>query len=254
MKKVSFPFNELISSGVFYDGFNEKELASLLEEKKEGEELAFYTQDNERFYRIYLIKKPAGIEFSSFRLAKTKGYLKALVDAKLEKMYKGKAISEDRKIALRKRLLKKEAGEVIAKKIIEAEKDGIAYSAHMEKRLKEFKGKEQEEIECPELLKQFSIYQGNEIVNRKDKSQEMAKEEFFAMEKGDVSSIYHLNNAMPYYIHFIAKKIDEEKLKKYEDLVHKEIAKEGRDRLFDQLVSYIEENAMIEMSRFEKGA
>ena len=36
--------------------------------------------------------------------------------------------------------------------------------------------------------------------------------------------------------------------------MHKEIAKEGRDRLFDQLVSYIEENAMIEMSRFEKGA
>lgn len=251
LKKVSFSYNELIPSESFYKGFNERELASLLEGKKEGEELSFYTQDNEHFYRIYLLKKCKNIEFASFNLAKKKGYLTYLVNQKVKKISKGKVLTDETKKWYKEKLLYKEAKESVAKKIIQAEKKGVPYTEHMEKRLKAYK--EKEPI-YPPLLKQFSIYRGKEVVSRKGEGKEMAQEEFFSMKKGDVSSIYYLENNQPYYICFLNKKINEVKLKKYEKLLKTEILKERKDRLFDQLVSHIETNELIEMSRFEKGA
>ncbi len=254
LKRAEISLHAKVSSNQFGEGFDEKALLSKIEGLEEGEELCCYTQDNQMYFRVMVVKKPGKeIGFPSFRQAKDKGYLRLLLDEKLTALNKGKEFSDSGREALMHRLIKKEAGPVIAKEIIDAEKEKLFYLNHQKKRLEAWKG-EEEPAALDELLKQFSVVVSSEVIGREGENKHLAQEEFFTLTKGDISSYHTIGRGSVYYVQLVAKQVDKNKLQTLCKKLYRELADEARGAMYSSIVSHIEENKMIEYSRFKEGA
>lgn len=254
LKRAEISLHAKVSSNQFGEGFDEKALLSKIEGLNEGQELSCYTQDNQMYFRVLVVKKPGGDEqnFPSFRQAKDKGYLRLLVDKKLNALTKGKEVSEPAKEALMHRLIKKEAGPIIAKEIIDAEKAKLFYLGHQKKRLEAWKS-EEESFVTDDLLKQFSVGVSSEVIAREGENKHLSQEEFFHLQKGDISSYHTIGRGSVYYVQLIEKQVDKNKLQTLSKKLYRELADEARGAMYSALAAHIKNNKMIEYSRFNEG-
>jgi hypothetical protein len=252
LKKMVISHNKLGGISSEENEFDTGVLAEIFDTMEEGGELACYTQDKEMFFRIFLLKKSEKEEFPTFVQAKQNGYMTSLVERKLKALNRGNKIDEDSRERLVHALLRKE-GKEMAEAIIATEEEGKLYVGHKEDRIAKWReGKFQNSVE--ELLKQFNMYEMREVVARYGKNKEMALDEFYAMENGTQSEVNYLKNGDPYYIHLIAKKLNEEKLSQVREALHRNLSLESRRALYEEILSYIVENKMLEMKRLTKGA
>lgn len=250
--KVDFVYNSNVVSGQLGEHFDEKRFVKLLSGMTEDEEVPCYTQDEETYYRVYLWKAGEKRQMPLFAEAKKNGYLAALIDKKLVALNNGKTFSQENRDKLLVRLLNKEAGAEVSELIVKAEEEGKVYTRHMEERIALYQDESFVKAEDP-VLAQFNIYEENEVIARTGKNREIAKEEFFEMQEGETSSIYFLNNGTPYYIDLITSKVDEEKLSKITKAISTKLSKEARTTLYNELLSYIENNNMLVKTRFSGG-
>ncbi|MCH9618730.1 MAG: hypothetical protein SP4CHLAM5_08670 [Chlamydiia bacterium] len=252
LKKISVSFNKLATGNDNNNEFDTGALAEILNTMEEGKELACYTQNGEMFYRIILLSKEGKEEFPTFAQAKKNGYLTSLVEKKLIALNRGNRIDDEYKERLVHALLKKEGGKE-AEKIIAAEQEGKFYTRHKEERIVKWREGKLKNAKDG-LLAQFNINETQQVVARYGKNKEMARDAFYTMEPGTRSELCYLENGDPYYIHLIAKKMDQEKLSQVREALHRNLSLESRGALYEEILSYIVENKMLVMTRLKKGA
>jgi hypothetical protein len=243
LRLITFDFNKRVNSNFLYEGIDEIALQHLLEEKNEGDTIDFYTQDGEHYFTIYIVKKGQK-QIACFSQAKQKGYLKPLLDSKLEKL------SGANRSELLQKLLLKEGGEQVYKKILESEKEGKVYAEKMVKRLENF------DVSCIQnpsaLLAPFAIEKSKQIITKSGKNGSLWKMHFLGLKKGDESALEYEQNNIPYKIIIDDFLLDEEKVDMYVKAVGQKIAGDQKDEFYFKLFSHIQDNDLLDRLRVTK--
>lgn len=250
LRKMDICYNKAVSTGGPYKDFDIEALAKKFDGMKEGERLSCYSQNGEDYFYFVLLKKTAKEQFPTLAQARKNGYLTALVEQKLKVLNHGKEVNDDNREKLVRALLKKEAGEV-AIQIIAAQEQGKCYTKYKEDRIRKWKEGVIKNSTDP-ILSQFNIEEKQEIIDRSGNNKQIAKEEFFLMQEGDSSDICYLGDGEPYYISFIARKLDKEKLSQVKDTLAKSISLESRDVIYKEILSEIIENKQLVIERLKK--
>jgi hypothetical protein len=252
LKKDTFHFNDQVRSKIFPESFDENRFIADISALKEGDALDCYTQDNELYFRVVLIEKPNKKTLLSFEEAKSGGCLAKMVDDALAVFTKSDNLSGDFRDKMLIKLLTNRSSNELVKGVLKSEGEKKVFFAHQKQILDDHK-KNQLKSSTNKHLKQFNLSIVPQKIARSGEERRYAVEEFFALREGE-KSCYKFDDSLMYYVQLKKRNLDERKLRLLSKKIHSEMSKEAKASLYHQLISHIEENDMLELSRFKEGA